>query len=123
LVTSPDGNPVTISFAAPTILGGTAPVNSSCTPASGSKAAMGSTLIKCTAEDTNHLTASCEFEVQVLAAPPKPPAPQISATRFVAFGDSITEGFAQVCNNTLMPTWADYLRDIQSVRPPPDSPI
>src|SRR5262249_60954337 len=60
-------------------------------------------------------------EVQVAA--PKPPVPQLSATRFVAFGDSITEGFAQVCNNTLMLTWAEYLRDIEGVRPPPDSPI
>ena len=123
LVTSPDGNPVAISFAAPAITGGTAPVNSSCSPASGSRAPVGSTVIKCTAEDAKHLTASCEFQVQVGAAPPKPPVPQLSATRFVAFGDSITEGFAQVCNNTLMLTWADYLRDIQGVRPPPDSPI
>lgn len=122
-VTSSDGNPVPISYSPPTINGGTAPVSSSCTPASGSNAPVGSTLIKCTAEDAKRLTASCEFEVQVHAAPPKPTAPQLSATRFVAFGDSITEGFAQVCNNTLMLTWADYLRDIQGVRPPPDSPI
>src|SRR5262249_10453320 len=94
--------------------------NSSCSPANGSRAGVGSTIVKCIAEDAKHLTASCEFEVQVRAAP-KPP--QLSATRFVAFGDSITEGFAQVCNSTLMLTWADYLRDIQSVRPPPDSSI
>jgi lysophospholipase L1-like esterase len=123
LLTSPDGNPVAISYAPPTITGGTAPVSSSCSPGNGSKAAVGSTIVKCNAEDGKHLTASCEFEVQVSAAPPKPPVPQISATRFVAFGDSITEGFAQVCNNTLMLTWAEYLRDIQGVRPPPDSPI
>lgn len=122
-VTSPDGNPVTISYAAPATTGGSAPVKSSCSPASGSTAPVGSTLVKCSAEDAKHLTASCEFEVQVRAAPPKPPVPQLSATRFVAFGDSITEGFAQVCNSTLMLTWADYLREIQGVRPPPDSPI
>ena len=122
-VTSADGNPVAISYAAPTTIGGTAPVNSSCSPTNGSKAPVGSTLIKCTAEDAKHLTASCEFEVQVHAAPPKPPAPQLSATRFVAFGDSITEGFAQVCNTTLMLTWRDYLRDVEGIRPPPDSPI
>jgi lysophospholipase L1-like esterase len=123
-VTSPDGNPVTLSYAAPAIVGGSAPVSSSCSPASGSKAPVGSTPITCTAEDAKHLTASCGFEVQVHAAPPKPPPPpQLSATKFVAFGDSITEGFAQTCPGTLTFTWLDFLRDIQGVRPPPDSPI
>jgi lysophospholipase L1-like esterase len=86
---------------------------------------VGSTLITCTAEDAKHLTASCGFEVQVRAAPPKPPPPPpvLSATRFVAFGDSITEGFAQTCPGSLTFTWLDFLRDIQGVRPPPDSPI
>jgi lysophospholipase L1-like esterase len=118
---SPDGNPVTINYAAPVISGGTTPVNSSCSPASGSKFPLGATLITCKAEDARHLTASCGFEVQVRAAPPKPP--QLAATRFVAFGDSITEGFTQTCPNTLMLTFTDYLRDVQSVRPPPESPI
>lgn len=118
---SPDGNPVTITYAAPTINGGTAPISPTCSPASGSKFALGATLITCSAEDARHLTASCSFEVQVRAAPPRPP--QLSATRFVAFGDSITEGFTQTCPNTLMLTWADYLRDMQGLRPPPQSPI
>lgn len=120
-LSSPDGNPVTINYEAPTITGGTMPVNSSCSPASGSKFALGATLVTCTAEDARHLTASCGFEVQLRAPPPKPP--QLSATRFVAFGDSMTEGFAQTCPGTLMLSWADYLRELQSVRPPPDSPI
>jgi lysophospholipase L1-like esterase len=118
---SPDGNPVTITYQAPTATGGTMPVNSSCSQASGSKFPLGATLVTCTAEDARHLTASCGFEVQIRAAPPKPP--QLSATRFVAFGDSITEGFAQTCPTTLMLTWPDFLRDVQGVRPPPDSPI
>jgi lysophospholipase L1-like esterase len=53
--------------------------------------------VTCTAEDAHHLTASCGFEVQIRAAPPKPPAPQLSATRFVAFGDSITAGVTATC--------------------------
>jgi lysophospholipase L1-like esterase len=120
-LTSSDGNPVTVTYAAPTIAGGTQPVTSSCSPASGSKFPLGATLINCSAEDARHLSASCQFEVQVHAAPPKPP--QLSATRFVAFGDSITEGFAQTCPSTLMLSWPQYLRDVQGIRPPPDSPI
>ena len=56
--------------------------------------------------------------MQVRAAPPKPPPPppQLSATRFVAFGDSMTEGFAQTCPGTLTLTWLDFLRDVQGVR-------
>jgi lysophospholipase L1-like esterase len=97
-VTSPDGNPVTITYAAPAMNGGTAPVSSSCSPASGTRFGLGSTLITCTAEDAKQLTASCGFEVQVRAAPPPPPPPpRLSATRFVAFGDSITAGVTATC--------------------------
>jgi acyl-CoA thioesterase I len=87
------------------------PINSSCSSASGSKFPLGSTLIKCTAEDAKHLTASCEFEVQVLAAPPKPPAPQLTATRFLAFGDSITAGVTATCARvTPFMTFAETMR-------------
>ena len=120
-LSSADGNPLTVTYEAPTVTGGTKPVNSACSPPSGSKFPLGATLITCQAEDARHLTASCGFEVQVRAAPPKPP--QLSATRFVAFGDSITEGFTHACPSTLMLTWFEYLRDVQGVRPPPDSPV
>jgi acyl-CoA thioesterase-1 len=106
---SPDGNPVTITYAAPTINGGTAPVSPTCSPASGSRFALGATLITCTAEDARHLTASCSFEVQVRAAPPRPP--QLSATRFVAFGDSITAGVTATCLRvTPLMTFLDTMR-------------
>jgi len=106
---SPDGNPVTITYAAPTINGGTAPISPTCSPASGSKFALGATLITCTAEDARHLTASCSFEVQVRAAPPRPP--QLSATRFVAFGDSITAGVTATCLRvTPFMTFLDTMR-------------
>jgi len=118
---SPDSNPITITYEAPTTVGGHSPVTSSCSPASGTKFPLGATLVTCTAEDAKHLSASCSFEVQVRAAPPK--APTLAATRFVAFGDSMTDGFTHTCSGILMLTWADYLRDVQSVRPPPDSPI
>jgi len=120
-LTAPDANGLVVTYAAPTVSGGTTPTTSSCSPASGTRFPIGSTLIKCTAEDAKHLAASCEFEVQVRPAPPK--VPQLSATRFVAFGDSITEGFAQVCNSTQTLTWAGFLADLRGLRPPPDSPI
>ncbi len=121
-LSSPDGNPVTITYEAPTSSGGASPVTTSCTPASGSKFPLGATLVTCTAEDAKHRTASCGFEVQIRVPPPKPP--QLTATRFVAFGDSITEGFEHQCSSaTLTRSWAAFLADVQGVRPPPDSPI
>ena len=95
LVTAPDGNGVVVNYAAPTISGGQTPITSSCSPASGSRFPVGATLITCTAEDAKHLTASCGFEVQVRPAPPR--VPQLSATRFLAFGDSITAGVTATC--------------------------
>jgi len=35
----------------------------------------------------------------------------------------MTEGFAQTCPGTQTFSWAEYLRELESVRPPPDSPI
>jgi lysophospholipase L1-like esterase len=120
-LSSPDGNPVTITYDPPTINGGASPVTTSCTPASGSKFPLGATLVNCTAEDAKHRTASCAFEVQIRVPPPRPP--QLTATRFVAFGDSITEGFEHQCNASVTRSWGAFLADLQGVRPPPDSPI
>src|SRR5207244_4136511 len=82
---------------APTTVGGEAPITTSCSPASGSTVPLGSTLITCTARDARQLTASCSFEVQVIATPR---VPSLSATKFVAFGDSITEGVSSTCART-----------------------
>jgi lysophospholipase L1-like esterase len=120
-LTSQDGGPVTATYAEPTTVGGTAPVTTSCSPPSGGAFPLASTLVTCRAEDARHLTASCQFEIQVRQAPPKPP--QVAATRFVAFGDSITEGFTHNCPGATIATWADFLRSMEGVRPPPDSPV
>jgi lysophospholipase L1-like esterase len=96
-VGSPDGNPVAVNYTTPTTAGGEAPVTTSCSPASGSLVPLGSTLITCTARDAKQLTASCSFEVQVTAVPK---VPRLSATKFVAFGDSITEGVTSTCDRT-----------------------
>ncbi len=85
-VQSPDGRAVPVSFPPPTTSGGTAPVATTCVPASGSTFNVGSTAVTCTAQDARQQTAACTFTVTVSGPP------HLSATSFVAFGDSITEG-------------------------------
>jgi lysophospholipase L1-like esterase len=83
--TSPDGNPLPVEFA-PQVSGGQAPVTIGCTPESGSPFDIGTTAVSCTATDSAAQNATCQFSVQV-AKPPR-----LKYTRFMAFGDSITEG-------------------------------
>jgi lysophospholipase L1-like esterase len=83
---SASGQPVQVSYQAPTPTGGVAPITSSCAPSSGSSFVVGSTTVNCTARDTQQHTASCAFNVTVT----RPGT--ITISRFMAFGDSITEG-------------------------------
>jgi lysophospholipase L1-like esterase len=81
--------PAAVSWPAPTTQGGTAPIQTTCTPASGSAFLPGTTAVACTATGSGaNQTASCSFPVTVTRPP------QISVTRFMAFGDSITWGTA-----------------------------
>ncbi len=84
-VTSPNGKSFPVTFA-PETSGGQAPVTVTCDPASESAFGIGATTVSCEARDAVGRTASCQFSVRIL----KPP--RIKYTRFVAFGDSITEG-------------------------------
>lgn len=84
--TSPGGLPVPVTYAAPVPAGGTAPITTSCTPASGGTFPAGTTPIACTATDAAGISATCGFGVTVTATP------LLSQTRFLAFGDSLTEG-------------------------------
>jgi acyl-CoA thioesterase-1 len=70
----------------PTTTGGTAPVAVACTPPSGSTFPAGRSNATCTATDARQQTDMCTFAVTVEVVP------VLSATRFSAFGDSITEG-------------------------------
>jgi lysophospholipase L1-like esterase len=65
-------------------------LTSGCFPASGTLFPVGATSLLCTATDAKQRTDSCRFTVTVTQPPP--PSPRISVTRFLAFGDSITEG-------------------------------
>ena len=83
---SPDGGAVPVHYPLPVVSGGAQPISLACTPPSGSTFNVGSAAVICTARDAKQQTASCSFGVTV-AKPAK-----ISATKFVAFGDSITAG-------------------------------
>jgi lysophospholipase L1-like esterase len=84
---SSDGTPVVVRYAVPTPTGGVAPVRVSCAPESGSPFSVGSTSVQCTALASDGQTGTCSFPVTIT-----PPQPILSATRFLAFGDSITLG-------------------------------
>ncbi len=89
---SVDGRPVPVAYPAPVVTGGSQPIASACTPSSGSMFSVGSTPVTCTARDSRQQTATCGFSITV------DQVPRLSATRFLAFGDSITAGvIAQSC--------------------------
>ncbi len=78
--------PVAVSWPAPATTGGAAPVQTACTPASGTPFTPGVTTVTCSASDAGSQRASCGFSVTITRPP------QIAVTRFLAFGDSITWG-------------------------------
>ncbi len=75
-----------VSFPPPTTTGGQAPVNVSCAPASGSVFAAGVTPVTCSATDGAARVATCGFSVILETIP------RLSVSKFLAYGDSITEG-------------------------------
>jgi lysophospholipase L1-like esterase len=83
---SPLGDAIPVVYTAPTVVGGKAPVTTSCTPSSGSMFPIGSGTVVCTAVDAQQRADSCLFTITVTRPP------QISLTRFSAFGDSMTWG-------------------------------
>ena len=83
---SADGLPVVVAYDAPTTAGGLPPVTAVCTAPSGSSFPVDTTEVTCTARDVLERSSSCSFTVTIVRSP------RLSATRFVAFGDSITEG-------------------------------
>jgi lysophospholipase L1-like esterase len=63
-----------------------APVSTVCAPASAASFPVGPTVVTCTATDAQSRTDVCAFTVNV------EPPPRIRATRFVVFGDSMSDG-------------------------------
>ena len=83
---SPDGRPISIDSPPPRVRGGEAPVEVTCSPASGTRFPVGGTRVTCTARDGLGQGAACSFVVQVEAPP------MLEVTRILAFGDSLTAG-------------------------------
>jgi lysophospholipase L1-like esterase len=81
-----DGLQTTVTFTAPVVANGKAPVTTTCTPPAGSAFTIGQKTVTCSAIDALQRTDSCSFSVTV-EAPPK-----LSTTSFLAFGDSMTAG-------------------------------
>jgi lysophospholipase L1-like esterase len=85
-VNAVQGQPTAVTYDPPTTQNGQAPVTVNCAPASGSTFPLGSTPVTCTATDALARVASCSFTVAVATVP------TLSYTKFLAFGDSLTEG-------------------------------
>ncbi|MGE3176460.1 MAG: GDSL-type esterase/lipase family protein [Vicinamibacterales bacterium] len=85
-IVSASALPTSVVYGNATTTGGESPVTVTCTPASGSLFQLGANQVTCTARDNRSRADVCTFTVTV-----QRPA-QISMTRFVAFGDSITAG-------------------------------
>ena len=107
-IQSSDGLSAFVGYATPTVVGGVTPLNGPiCSPGAGTAFKVGSTAVTCTVSDARARTDTCTFTVTVLA-PPK-----LSATRFLAFGDSITageivsQGFAVVGGVRIRPLLVD----------------
>ena len=60
-------------------------MTTTCTPVSGTQFSLGPTTVQCTATDSLGRTAVCSFKVTLSRE-------TLGATRFLAFGDSVTEG-------------------------------
>ena len=106
-----NGAPVVVTYPAPTVSGGTAPVTVTCTHPSGSAFPLGTTNVTCTARDQANRTSACTFAVTV-SVPPR-----MSVTKFMAFGDSITYGTVIGCPGRVSGARStSILRDIEALR-------
>lgn len=91
-----------VTYGAAVTVNGKSPVTTTCTPASGSSFDVGQTTVTCVGTDALQRTDSCTFVVTVV------PPPELSATSFLAFGDSLTAGESGVdsvsASRTLQPS-------------------
>ena len=74
-----------VTYPAPTTTAGSAPVNVTCTPASGSQFPLGETSVACAARDAQSREATCSFRVNVKGF-------TLGVKKFLAVGDSLTLG-------------------------------
>jgi lysophospholipase L1-like esterase len=81
-----DGMPLAVTYPQVTVVGGQAPMSMGCEPRSETVFQVGRTVVTCLVSDSQSRTDSCTFTVTV------EPPPRVSATRYVAFGDSMSDG-------------------------------
>ena len=81
-----DATGVAVSFDLPPVTAGEGTVTVTCTPPSGETFPIGTTSVTCKATDSLSRTAECAFPVTVSKLA------QLSRTKYLAFGDSITAG-------------------------------
>jgi lysophospholipase L1-like esterase len=79
------GSGQAVTYPPATVTGGTSPVTTTCTPASGSSFNVGTTAVSCTAVDAASRQAQCSFTVTSTPL-------LVSVTKYLAFGDSLTIG-------------------------------
>lgn len=94
--TTTDANGARVTFETPQAQNGQTPVTVACSPASDTVFPMGTTTVSCTATDALQRQATCSFNVTVARLP------QLSRTRFLAFGDSVTAGEVTVPTGALV---------------------
>lgn len=83
---SVDQAPAPVTYTTPVVMAGTAPVVTACTIESGKAFPSGTTDVICTATDAVARQAQCTFKVSVNVTA------RLKGTRFLAFGDSVTDG-------------------------------
>ena len=81
-----NANGVAVNYDTPPVTGGEGTVNVTCSPPSGETFPIGMTPVQCTATDSLGRTGTCAFGVTVSKLA------QLSKTKYLAFGDSITAG-------------------------------
>ena len=83
---SVDGEALTVTYPDATVVGGQLPMTMACAPKSASLFPVGQTVVTCRVSDSLIRSDACTFTVTVEAPP------RVSATRYVAFGDSLSDG-------------------------------
>jgi lysophospholipase L1-like esterase len=78
--------PYVVTYAQPVASGGSAPLQTTCTINPGAIVGPGSSDVVCTATDSAQRRAQCTFSITVNVVR------RLKGTKFLAFGDSITEG-------------------------------
>jgi lysophospholipase L1-like esterase len=86
-----------VTYTTPSASNGQAPVTVACAPPSGSTFPIGATTVQCTATDSLNRSASCTFPVTVSRTP------QLTLTKFLAFGDSVTAGEVSFATGGIIP--------------------